>query len=356
MRCWRGRSVVLVVGVLLLGCGAARSDAARRPCLRDVQIGTWTGADAPEVIAGASVRQDVYVDNRQDTVACPHVTATFRKPSGALVTIPVNEHVEETFTETPGGLRGVLAVSAADAGTWHVVSVQDGHSTTIRPNHTFRMLRAQVITLSAVSGPPGSPGSVRGTVRGYTAAGVLAPSSGRDVDATGEYDPSGATFHGVTDGAGRFTITGVTFAETDHRELVRSAAYGVYAAGYSKPTTIDRRQPTFLDGRAAVTDGSVVRPGVLMSTWGHTRIQYRTGRVGRLADQKALVQIRVNGGPDWDTVATVGPTSEETGYFIAHWHLDVPKRATVEVRTAYLSPFESVRSSWLYRGEFVARR
>jgi hypothetical protein len=110
------------------------------------------------------------------------------------------------------------------------------------------------------------------------------------------------------------------------------------------PVTVTAR-PATITGSAGPTSATVIRPGTKMSTYGHLTAMYTTGVTGPFAGQKVVVQTRPHGQTSvpYSTVATATTTS--TGYYYANWFA----RSDVDVRVAFISPYQSVGSAfrWL---------
>jgi hypothetical protein len=104
--------------------------------------------------------------------------------------------------------------------------------------------------------------------------------------------------------------------------------------------------PTYLDGTVAPTNGGTVYRGTTMSSYGHLKARYSTGRIGPFAGQRITVQASHVPGI-WTTVATSGPTSA-TGYFLVHWPMPFTEATTV--RFVYTSPYVTIKSATLNLG------
>ncbi len=107
-------------------------------------------------------------------------------------------------------------------------------------------------------------------------------------------------------------------------------------------TVTVRARPTTITGTADPTVATVVRTGTKMSTYGHLSVMYTTGKTGPFAGQQVVVQIRPRCNTDagYSTIATVTTTS--TGYYYANWNVI----QDVDVRVAFLSPYQSIASSY----------
>lgn len=103
-------------------------------------------------------------------------------------------------------------------------------------------------------------------------------------------------------------------------------------------------RPTYLTGTADATNATVIRPGTKMSTFGHLTAMYTTGATGAFAGQQVVIQTRPRGQTTvpYTTVATATTTS--TGYYYANW----TARSDVDVRAAFVSPYQSVGSVFHY--------
>jgi hypothetical protein len=104
--------------------------------------------------------------------------------------------------------------------------------------------------------------------------------------------------------------------------------------------------PTYLDGRTGSTTGSIVRRSTQMSTFGHLRVRHGNGVVGPFVRQVVSIQARPVGAGAWRQVGTATTTS--SGYFHARWLM--PYTDDSEVRIAYTSPYETIRSTVLDQG------
>ena len=109
------------------------------------------------------------------------------------------------------------------------------------------------------------------------------------------------------------------------------------------PVTVTAR-PTTLTGTAGATNATVIRPGTKMSTFGRLSAMFTTGTTGPFANQHVVVQTRPRGDTTepYTTVATATTTS--TGYYYTNWNA----QQDVDVRVAYLSPYQSVGSAFRY--------
>ena len=112
---------------------------------------------------------------------------------------------------------------------------------------------------------------------------------------------------------------------------------------YVGPVVVTAR-PTTLTGTAGATNATVIRPGTKMSTFGRLSAMYTTGATGPFASRQVLVQTRPRGriAIPYSTVATATTTS--TGYYYTNW----TARQDVDVRVAFLSPYQSVGSAFRY--------
>ncbi|HEY3005779.1 MAG TPA: hypothetical protein VGJ44_25760, partial [Kribbellaceae bacterium] len=111
---------------------------------------------------------------------------------------------------------------------------------------------------------------------------------------------------------------------------------------FREVTVTVRPRPTTITGTADPTVATIIRTGTKMSTYGHLSVMYTTGRTGPFAGQQVVVQIRPRCNTDagYSTVATATTTS--TGYYYANWNVI----QDVDVRVAFLSPYQSIASSY----------
>jgi hypothetical protein len=107
-------------------------------------------------------------------------------------------------------------------------------------------------------------------------------------------------------------------------------------------TVTVRPRPTTITGTAGPTVATVIRRGAKMSTYGHLSVMYTTGKTGPFAGQQIVVQVRPRSNPSagYSTIATATTTS--TGYYYANWNVI----QDVDVRVAFLSPYQSIASSY----------
>ena len=103
-------------------------------------------------------------------------------------------------------------------------------------------------------------------------------------------------------------------------------------------------RPAYLTGTAGATSATVIRAGTRMSTFGRLSAMYTTGATGPFAGQRVLVQTRPRGRTalPYTTVATA--TTSSTGYYYVNWTV----RSDVDVRVAFVSPYQSVGSAFRY--------
>lgn len=110
------------------------------------------------------------------------------------------------------------------------------------------------------------------------------------------------------------------------------------------PVTVTAR-PSTITGFAAPTSATVIRPGTKMSTYGHLTAMYTTGATGAFAGQKVVVQTRPHGQTSVPYSTVASATTNSSGYYYANWFV----RSDVDVRVAFISPYQSVGSAfrWL---------
>lgn len=286
------------------------------------------------------------------TVAdCENLSVTLQRPNGSQIRVALNEDEPELPPDYQASIRGGFSFPLADgAGTWRVLSVQDGTNPTYRPtNQTFRVLRQQVVT-GVLTAPPARQAYATGTLRRYNGSGNLEAAGGRSVVVHAAVRIGSRRLGtAVTDSRGQFRIP-VTLRNGDLQAQFAAGGYSVWEGVGIGPDPFDRRQETFLDGRTAPTSTASACAGCQMSSYGHLRLGYRTGVVGAYAHQRVAVQVRPVGASDYTTVTTAGPTSRATGYFLARWPITQAKGTTMDVRLAFLSPYTSVRPAYLYQG------
>ena len=111
---------------------------------------------------------------------------------------------------------------------------------------------------------------------------------------------------------------------------------------YREVSVVVSPRPTSLTGTTDATTATVIRPGTKMSTYGHLRVMYTSGTTGAFGNQQVVVQTRPRGqtATPYRTVGTA--TTTGTGYYYANWNV----QADVDVRVAFLSPYQSIGSSF----------
>jgi hypothetical protein len=104
------------------------------------------------------------------------------------------------------------------------------------------------------------------------------------------------------------------------------------------------RYRTSLDGVAAATNDTVIRPGTKMSTYGHLRL-VKYGQPYAYGGQRIDIQTRPRGqtGTPYATVATA-TTSVAGGYYYANWTV----QSDVDVRVQFLSTDADIRNAWTF--------
>lgn len=114
--------------------------------------------------------------------------------------------------------------------------------------------------------------------------------------------------------------------------------------------------PTYLDGIVAPTSGGTVYRGTTMSSYGHLRARYSSGKIGPFAGQRVAIQRRSGSSGPWYTIATSAPTTSN-GYFLMRWPAPsggpVQSPATAPVRFLYLSPYETIKDATLDKGSII---
>jgi len=275
-----------------------------------------------------------------------HTTPTIARPDGSgahLVDLDDNS----TVTGVEFGTESLDY--ATGTGVWRIVKASTATSTVTLTNPVeYRVRRASTVSLAVT--PATFPGRPRasGVVRYWTYQGVQAPSPGRTVvirTPNRSLSPTSwvagtALATTKTDAQGRFSVSlpvGVT-------QYVIADVPGTTTLGYVFTPNVKAvvYQPTSLSGRVAPTTATVVRPGTKMSTYGHLSVTYTTGRTGPFPTQQVLVQARprANPGAGYGTVASA--ITSRTGYYYANW----TARYDADVRVAYLSPYQNIRSSY----------
>jgi hypothetical protein len=111
---------------------------------------------------------------------------------------------------------------------------------------------------------------------------------------------------------------------------------------YREVSVVVSPRPTSLTGTTDATTATVIRPGTKMSTYGHLRVTYTSGTTGAFGNQQVVVQTRPRGqtATPCRTVGTA--TTTGTGYNYANWDV----QADVDVRVAFLSPYQSIGSKF----------
>lgn len=237
---------------------------------------------------------------------------------------------------------------ATGTGLWQVIraSTDTGTVTLIRPVE-FRVRRASTVSLAVAPATQPARPVASGVVRYWTYQGVQAPSPGRTVVirtpdrivSQSSWVPGTALATTTTDAHGRYSVALPITATQVVAADVPGTSTVSYTYGAARAVVY---QPTSLTGRVAPTTATVVRSGTRMSTYGHLRVAYTTGATGGFSTQQVVVQTRprANPGAGYSTVASA--ITSRTGYYYANW----TARYDADVRVAYLSPYQNIRSSY----------
>jgi hypothetical protein len=272
-------------------------------------------------------------------------TPTIARPDGTGA-----HDVELVYGTLPAIAIGTETLDyATGTGVWRIVRAsRAGVTVTLNNPVEYRVRRASTVSLAVVPATYPARPRATGVVRYWTYQGVQAPSPGRTVmirTPDRMLSPTSWVAGTVlattkTDSQGRYSVPlpiGVT--QNVIADVPGTTTLGYVFTGQVKAVVY---QPTFLTGRVAPTTATVVRPGTKMSTYGHLSVTYTTGRTGPFPTQQVLVQARprANPGAGYSTVASA--ITSRTGYFYANW----TARYDADVRVAYLSPYQNIRSSY----------
>lgn len=285
---------------------------------------------------------------------CTPTTLTIARPDGT------GEHTMTMGQIVDGAGIGIWEVGtetvdyATGTGAWRITKETAGGAT-IALNHPvdYRIRRASTVSLQVSPATLPTRPRASGIVRYFNYQGLETPSPGRTVvirtpDTTvngREWFPGKALATTTTDSAGRYSVT-LPIGSTQYviADVPGTTTLGFVFTPFVSPVLATVYHPTYLSGRAAPTTATVARPGSKMSTYGHLSVVHNSGKTGPFAKQKVLVQIRPlnNPGAGYRTVATA--TTSSTGYYYANWN--IPYDA--DVRVAYLTPYQYIRSSFRY--------
>jgi hypothetical protein len=285
---------------------------------------------------------------------CSPTTLTIARPDGT------GEHMMTMGQIVDGAGIGSWEVGtetvdyATGTGPWRITK-ESYAGATVALNHPvdYRVRRASTVSLQVSPATLPARPRASGVVRYWTYQGAQTPSPGRavvirtpDTTVNGrDWYPGAALATTSTDNTGHYSVT-LPIGSTQHviADVPGTTGLGFVFTPFASPVLATVYHPTYLSGRTAPTNTTVARPGTKMSTYGHLSVVYNSGTTGPFAKQTVRVQIRPRSNPaaGYSTVATATTTS--TGYFYANWN--IPYDA--DVRVAYLTPYQYIRSSYRY--------
>lgn len=231
--------------------------------------------------------------------------------------------------------------NATATGIWRITEITSGGQTATLTNATTVILkRATTVTLSANVIVPSKPRAT-GTVKYWTAQGVQAPSPARRVNIWTWIDGNPHTIASTTtDRDGRYSVA----LPVNDGAYVAAAVPSTSTLGWvvSNQTRARVLHPTTITGTAAPTSGTVIHNGTKLSTYGHLTVLNNAGNPIPAAGKTVVVQTRPKANPSagYSTVAIATTTS--TGYYYTNWNATVD----ADVRVAFLSPYETITSSF----------
>jgi hypothetical protein len=282
------------------------------------------------------------------SVSC-NATPTIARPNGNVA-----HQVPLLYDGTVTGIAiGTETLDyASGTGPWRITkATANGSTVDLTDPVDYVVRRASTVTLAVTPASAPARPVASGVVKYWTFEGLTAPSPGRTVVirkpdrmlSPTSWVAGDALATTKTDAQGRYSVSlpiGVT--QYVIADVPATTTLGYVFTPFAAPVKAVVYQPTSLTGRAAPTTATVVRPGTKMSTYGHLSVVYTTGRTGPFAKQTVLIQTRPRANPaaGYSTVASAVTTS--TGYYYANW----TARYDADVRVAYVSPYQYIRSSY----------
>ncbi|HEY3005065.1 MAG TPA: hypothetical protein VGJ44_22145 [Kribbellaceae bacterium] len=261
----------------------------------------------------------------------------------------------DAFVESPdvSGWFGLDVLPyVTGTGRWRILTAYEGTtSATLTHPVYFTVKRATTVTLSIPSAYAPAKPVASGVVKYWNYQGQLVASPGRRVDIRLQDAGSGTgkvIASTTTDSYGRYAVAlPLTKTTSVYAAVPSTSTLGwVTSHAGARDTVAKVLHRTSISGTVRPTYAAVVHPGTLMSTWGHLTVVTSSGAVIPYAGQKVVVQTRPRGDTT-KAYRTVGAaTTNSNGYFYTNWDAS----SDADVRVAFLSPYQSVTSSYRWIG------